>query len=243
VTSVLSRDDVEDTIWKLLGTRRVDTWKVERLLRMIDQYAIFQARKYVPPSDFPEPPPDPYAYLDPGEFDLEKKVGRCDECGKVRKIPGGFARDAKREAGYRMPCKRCRSVAQPRVVTNPSLELTCRQCGKSKLAEENFYRRESSKTGYDAKCKDCTDHRRSCLVCGERQHIGKFPTPQDRPVCVICRETAPEPVRAVLKKYLCRVCGDRKFVEEFPEEKVTNPQISYACLVCEANPRPRKRSS
>lgn len=147
MTSALSREDIEAEIWHLLGGHRVDTWKVRRVLRLIDQYAA--TRNYVP-----EPEEEPVlleCLLCHGEFPVshffrrastERGYGtKCRECRKpgmrkcaackVKKAIGQFP--VKRDGFRSRKCAECVTVGKPEYP--PLADYLCRSCRVRKPLE------------------------------------------------------------------------------------------------------------
>lgn len=100
MTSMASRADVEAAIWRICG--RAKWQEVERLLALIDGYAVTMAHKIQPTIEWH---PDPWKDLRPGQ--TQDGMRRCMECGKVKKLES-FARDQRCPLGRRMRCKECR---------------------------------------------------------------------------------------------------------------------------------------
>lgn len=232
MTSAVSKDDIEGEIWKFAQQAgaaggRVELHTITRLLKIIDQYAIFAGRKYASPEwEMPEPEPDPFSYLAPGQFDLEAGVGRCLQCECIRKV-GSFNKDTGKPYGHRKRCRSCRSVKPKKAA---DFKITCRQCGHYKDADD-FYHDARSVNGYAVRCKDCAEGRKTCMVCRER--VQSFPSLSDhRDICGECRLNRKEDVLMFLAKYKCRTCHERKFIEFFPDVKKTRPQSNFSCLEC-----------
>lgn len=144
MTSQIRRDEVEQQIWMLLGSRRVETWKVDKLMRLIDTYAIVSARKFLPPM-WQEPPlekdipADPWEDLAPGESDMHGGVCRCSgPCGKVKKLSnftgtgGGYTRPS----GGSTICRKCRARQAKRAAPVDGetglKQYFCRHCKRRK---------------------------------------------------------------------------------------------------------------
>lgn len=113
MTSAISREDVEQQIWLLLGNHRVEAWKVERLLRLVDKYAVTAARNFtVNPDD-----------LVPPEIKLD-----CMICG--HNLPANmFRKKAGTQRGYERRCKICRPGSKGKL-------YLCRQCNRRKPLRE-----------------------------------------------------------------------------------------------------------
>jgi hypothetical protein len=238
MTSAVSREDVEGELWKLAG--RVDPWRIERVMRLIDKYSISVSRKYAPIWGVEELPPptlsEVYPDLLPGQQDIGKNIARCCECEKVKKLPYNFNLDRTRKVGFQRICRACAGKhREKKPAPEPDFKITCAKCGETKIAQGNYYRREKNTTGYDSVCKDCTDYRQACLVCFARRHKNEYAKhPDQRPVCDTCRTKNPS-AAIWLHTYYCRGCRIDKWLEEFPEDKRFNVHAQYSCLECAAS--------
>lgn len=226
MTSAVSRDDVEDQLWRHVrpGTSPA---VIRSLLKTIDQYAIFAARKYTVDDDLPPVviTPDPYEHILPGQFDMELGMGRCLRC-EIPKSIHEFTKNSASKTGRRPECRLCRKQGGWREIRPRKRQ--CVVCGKRKEVS-NFL---------GSKCLDCVDQMKTCLCCYERQSADEFPLhPDRRDLCRTCRKTRRADIAILLSQYLCRACGERKWVEEFPAGKRLYPQRNFACKKCEGKPQ------
>jgi len=139
MTSQISRDDIEASLWKFAQTAataggRIAPWMIERELRIIDGYAISMSRQKQAPV-LPVQPKfeyaDPYAYILPGKYDLELNLCRCPQCEKVKILNAdNFVKDSKNPCGYRMKCKLCRVKKKDGTegIPKPNKKYKCRGC-------------------------------------------------------------------------------------------------------------------
>jgi hypothetical protein len=108
MTSQMSRDDLEALLWPYLKpTVRAD---IDKIMRGIDRYVISAARKYAATGAMET---DPYAWLQPGDFDTSERVGRCVVCMRVKNMDTDFVRDTSTIAGRRHRCKACTPKPKP----------------------------------------------------------------------------------------------------------------------------------
>jgi hypothetical protein len=119
MTSMVTRDELEDELYKLVGQHRAA--QLPRLMRIIDSYAISVSRK-MGPIDWH---PDPYKYLKPGETSAEGDKRRCRQCGKVKDLTiDNFAPAARDPYNRRQSCTDCSPNGRRHT------EFFCRGCGE-----------------------------------------------------------------------------------------------------------------
>lgn len=184
MTSAVTKDDVEAAIWQLLGVRRLPSWRVDRLLDLIDKYAATSAHKYDTVSEepppaivFPEPPRPVLASLGKKEPSVRRawqiatfkyKCRLCGERKRIDEFPPGKKRV-------------------------PEGSFACLTCLKGRVGEEGrrmtFPRRE----GY------------LCRVCHTRKPITAFPQDKQKVpalsvACLVCR---PETIASLLLTSVC----------------------------------------
>lgn len=242
VTSLISRDDLESEIWKVAG--RTAPWNVERLLRLIDRYAIESARKWT--LDYPKEEKaedDGWPNLGPGASDLAYEVTRCVACLKVKRWPQ-FYRDNTKATGHRNRCmKCCKMHIGDDKEERPTRTFTCRACGGTKKATD-FYKNSGTANGYDYRCKSCKDRKSpkifKCKLCGAEKPQWAFPPgklddPRGRWGCLECwPEGTKLPPKKEREGYRCRDCGKYKQADEFPDGKKESPASIHYCLACDS---------
>lgn len=82
MTSMITREQVADELYKLAGTYKAR--EVPRVMKLVETWA----RITLAPQQ--SPIHDPYAHLRPGEVDEGDKVRRCATCGLVKSLDTGF---------------------------------------------------------------------------------------------------------------------------------------------------------
>ena len=238
MTSLISRDDIESEIWKLSG--RTAPWQVEKVLRLIDRYALENARKWA--GQYPQEPAredDGWPGLAPGDSDMTFGVTRCAACGKVKRWVQ-FYRDKTRVTGHRNRCMACCKTGRGDE-EYPDITLTCHACGMTRKASD-FYKNAGTRTGFDYRCKPCKDKGQpakifKCKLCGREKTQYMFPPGKaEEPRSLwACLECWPEGTKLPRKprKYKCRECGQKKLVSEFPPGKKDNPGSVHYCTGCD----------
>src|SRR5208282_5204263 len=103
MTSLVSRDDVENELFKLAGPYKAAL--LPRVMAVIDKYAITMSRKMGDLST--DWHPDTHRALRPGETDEATGKRRCLGCGKVKDLTRDFARDHRAPDGRRRRCSEC----------------------------------------------------------------------------------------------------------------------------------------
>jgi hypothetical protein len=238
MTSLVSRDDIESEIWKLSG--RTAPWHIEKLMRLIDRYAIENARKWAAqyPQE-PEPQDDGWPDLGLGDSDLAFEVTRCTACGRVKRWPQ-FYRDKTRSTGRRNRCMKCCKTGKGDE-EYPTITFTCHACGKTRKASD-FYKNAGTKTGFDNRCKTCKDGSKQakifkCKMCQREKPQYAFPPGKlkEPHANYACLECWPEGTKLLPKKgYKCRECSQFKPVNEFPPGKKDKPGSVQYCNDCES---------
>lgn len=105
MTSQISREEVIAEIHKA-GVRPYSA--VAKLMISVDNYAITLAHRYIP-QNAPDDKflIDPFYFLDPGDWEPDAGITRCDSCLKVRPWSPYFHLDPDHESGHRTTCKSC----------------------------------------------------------------------------------------------------------------------------------------
>jgi hypothetical protein len=102
MTSLVSKDDIENELYKLAGPRKATL--IPRVMAVIDRYAITMSRRMGDLSvDWN---PDGRS-LRPGETDEVTGKRRCLGCGRVRDLTKDFACDHRMPNGRRRRCLEC----------------------------------------------------------------------------------------------------------------------------------------
>jgi hypothetical protein len=101
MTSLVSRDDVEDQLYNLAGPHKAAL--CPKVMRVIDAYTITVSRKMGGVDWTPET----HKYLRPGEVDEGSGKRRCVTCGKVKDLNKEFAFDSRVPYGRRRSCLIC----------------------------------------------------------------------------------------------------------------------------------------
>lgn len=128
MTSVVSKEDLADELYKLGGPHRQK--EISRLLVMIDRYSINLART------LPRGEDDAALRLKPGDTDVSAGTRRCAGCGKVKDLERGFAKYVRDPYGRNKRCIDCRPPANwTSDRRQPHLYL-CRACGQRKPLDE-----------------------------------------------------------------------------------------------------------
>lgn len=109
MTSMISRSDLEDQLYKFTGGRKSYA-EIRVFMKAIDNYAVSVSRRLGAGQD-EEWSFDKWAHLKPGETDGNAGMRRCASCGKVRNLYGAFEKEARAPYGRRLRCTDCR---QPR---------------------------------------------------------------------------------------------------------------------------------
>lgn len=102
MSSALTRDDVEATLWSTFG--RVSYQQVDRVMRIVDAYV----RVHAPAPDVVFSPP---AELELGETDEDEELRCCRMCGETKPLKA-FRADKRSDGGRRKTCLKCRPYQQ-----------------------------------------------------------------------------------------------------------------------------------
>lgn len=124
MTSIISREDLTDELYRVLGRHRAND--VLKLARLIDRYAYALAHKV---ADEQEAEYNRWRHLKPGETDERGVMRRCASCGQVRHLTKMFARDNRSPYGRKLRCNIC--VTPKQNGKYPETYL-CRHCGDRK---------------------------------------------------------------------------------------------------------------
>lgn len=146
MTSLVSRDDVENELFKLAGPHKAAL--LPRVMAVIDKYAITMSRKL---GDLSVDWTPDGKYLRPGDTDEAAGKRRCLGCGKIRDLTD-FARDHRMPNGRRRRCLECSPD------NNLVRDYWCPGC-KSRLPIGKFgqKKRKHPKRGY------------LCLICDQQR--------------------------------------------------------------------------
>jgi hypothetical protein len=129
---------------------------MNRLMTMIRLYGLSIARKHNPLPEAGQG--DPYAHLDPGQWDKPDEVTRCKDCRQVKPWYPSFARDSSHPSGYRTVCKLCRSRKETGMSRHTAAEggWKCPACGQRKKAG-GFPSQKRENPRRPLKCLECKD--------------------------------------------------------------------------------------
>lgn len=146
MTSMVTRDEVEDELYKLIGMQKAP--QLKRLMRVIDSYAITVSHKLEPLETWQQP--DPLRYLKPGETSEDGTQRRCRTCGKVKPLTvKNFAPNAKdRRWKRRYSCTACSPNTRLRHL------FYCRDC-KERLPIDKFPAIKKRNPRLSVKCLVC----------------------------------------------------------------------------------------
>ena len=105
MTSQMGREELEDRLFRA-GIRNPRMLK--SLMRDIDVYAVGVAHKMIPANEHNDKfLADPYYFLDPGDWEPDAGVTRCQSCLKVRSWSPYFHQDKDHKSGHSVVCKSC----------------------------------------------------------------------------------------------------------------------------------------
>jgi hypothetical protein len=145
VTSVPSRDDVEAELWRA-GVR--SSYIMSRLMTVIDSYVFAQIRSHHPLEDAPQ---GPFAYLRPGESDMDQRVTRCSKCAHP-KAWSHFGMDRTSPTGHKKTCKSCLRIR----VRTAEQQWKCPYC-KEKKPPGEFPPEKHKNPRVRVSCNTCTE--------------------------------------------------------------------------------------
>jgi hypothetical protein len=143
MTSMVTRDEVEDELYKLVGAQKAP--HLRRLMKVIDAYAITVSHKLGPVGEY-----EPEPYLRPGETSADGMRRRCRTCGKVKALTvKNFApNDKDKRYKRRYSCTDC----------SPNTRLKhlfyCRDC-KERLPIDRFPAVKWKNPRLQVKCLVC----------------------------------------------------------------------------------------
>lgn len=118
MTSMITRDQIEDELHKLAGPYKAR--EVPRVLKLVETWA----RITLAPQQAMIH--DPYAHLFPGEVDEKDHVRRCGTCGKVKDLDKGF------DYYYLDPYKKRRHCNVCSPAKEKVMEYWCPRCKERK---------------------------------------------------------------------------------------------------------------
>lgn len=145
MTSMVTRDDIQDELYKLVGVQKA--YEVGRFMKLVNTYAYALAHKMNEQYEAQ----DKWRHLKPGQTDLEAGMRRCAACGQVRDLRKSFTRDNRSPHGRKLRCKTC--VPPPKDNKYPDKYL-CRMCGERKILKKfPQEKRANPKVRYN--CLDC----------------------------------------------------------------------------------------
>jgi hypothetical protein len=145
MTTMVTRDDVEDELYKLVGIQKAP--HLRRVMKVIDAYAITMSHK-LGPVEWQQP--DVLKYLKPGETSSDGTKRRCRLCGTVKALTvKNFAPNAKdKRYKRRYSCTECSPNSRLKSL------FFCRDC-EERLPIDRFPAAKKRNPRLQLKCLVC----------------------------------------------------------------------------------------